>query len=361
MIIKSIYLENMRCFERKKFEIQSNFVVIQGNNGVGKTTLLEALHYVCYLRSFRTRTVRDFIAEGAQHAFLEVDFYQMRYKLDEKISVGIQMDAKKNIRLNDKQVQSYKDLIDHYRVVTLTADDLALVSGEPSERRYFMNAATLLIEPTSIQLFKEFNRFLDLRNAYLEQQRKHGAMPSDEFKVWTQLFWKTSYQIQNIRKKYLATLESSLTHLISKGFPNDDLRVQVAYISKEQLDYNFENFWQHYISSHYSREVQYGRSLFGIHLDDFVIFLNGKKARHFASRGQQKLLAYLIKIVQVQEFAKSGNPVVFLVDDFLTDFDKDRAIACLDIIRHLSAQVILTIPLEYASLFSPENVQVIAL
>ncbi len=364
MIIRSLQLENVRCFANQRFDLQSNFVVIEGNNGVGKTSILESLHYACYLRSFRTRAARDLIQEGKEHSFIAVNFYQPRYALEEKISVGVGRDSKKFIRLNDEPVHGYKDIIDHYRVVTLTADDLSLISGEPDERRSFMNAAILLQYPDQINVFREYNRLLLLRNAYLMGQAQRESKPSDEFMVWTKLFWDHAGEIQKVRKLYLSHLEASLRKILLEYLPEISYQVSLSYQPKELCDVEnagFEEFWRRYCSTLFEKERHWQRSLFGSHLDDFSILLDGRKARLFASRGQQKLLAYLIKIVQVLESIKADNPAVFLVDDFLTDFDRDRAQACLTIIQQLATQVILTIPLEYERLFSTQQAQIIKL
>jgi len=364
VIIRSLQLENIRCFASQRFDLQSNFVVIEGNNGAGKTSILESLHYSCYLRSFRTRTARDLIQEGKEHGFIAVNFYQPRYSLEEKISVGIGRDSKKFIRLNDEPVQGYKDIIDHYRVVTLTADDLSLISGEPEERRSFINAAVLLQQPEHIKSFREYSRLLALRNAYLAGPAQRENKPSEEFLVWTKLFWQHAGEIQKIRIEYLSQLEASLRMILQEYLSDIDYQVTLAYQAKELCDTEearFNDFGMKYISHIFEKERYWQRSLFGTHLDDFSILLDGRKARLFASRGQQKLLAYLIKIVQVVESIRLHNPAVFLVDDFLTDFDKSKAQACLTIIKQLATQVILTIPLEYERLFSSQDHQIIKL
>lgn len=363
VIIRSITLENIRCFTSKRFDFTSNFVVLQGDNGSGKTSVLESLHYACYLRSFRTRNARDLIREGEEHCFLAIDFYQPCFALEEKINVGFSRDNKKIIRLNGELVHGYKELLDHYRVVTLTADDLSLVSGEPEERRSFMNAAILLENPGHATVFREYARILELRNAYLHGQAQREQQPSDEFKAWTELFWQHTAQIQALRRIYLAKVEAALQVLLVMHL--SDIKYKVTLAPHEKLSCStvggFAAFWEKYVAETFAKERHWQRSLFGAHLDDFSILLDGRKARLFASRGQQKLIAYLIKIVQVQESINIGNPAVFLVDDFLTDFDRERAQSCLSIIRQLATQVILTIPLEYSRIFDDAQAQIIAL
>ncbi len=93
-------------------------------------------------------------------------------------------------------------------------------------------------------------------------------------------------------------------------------------------------------------ERRFGRSLFGAHLDDFAIKLQDVKSKHYASRGQQKLIALLLKIAQIQELSAQKGGVIFLLDDFMTDFDAARAQIFLDILFSLKGQLIFTTPVK---------------
>lgn len=360
MVVTSVVMENFRCFANRKIDLQSSFVVLQGNNGSGKTSIIESLHYACYLRSFRTRALRDLIFNDASHCRVGVEFYQPKWGLKEKITTAFGRDAKKIIRLNEVPIGGYKELIEHYRAVTLTAEDLSLISGEPDGRRHFMNAALLLENSDFISIFSEYKKTLALRNAYLAKIGQRDRSLNEEIKAWTKLLWEQSFRIKNLRTDYLSKVESSLNKLLIE---QTSLRYRISFLYAEKKKYyeSFEFFWGHHYkeNSLLNDELDWQRSLFGAHLDDVHIFLDDKKARLFASRGQQKLLAYLIKITQVQESIKQGSPAVFLVDDFLTDFDQERAQECLQIVQNLATQVILTIPIEYSKIFESDKAQII--
>jgi DNA replication and repair protein RecF len=153
---------------------------------------------------------------------------------------------------------------------------------------------------------------------------------TDDFMVWTKQLEELSADIQMRRKKYLATLERAINELFEKHFP---LYGTISFVYVEKRRSTFQD------------EVRWGRSLFGIHLDDFSIVFREKQARRFASRGQQKLLVLLIKISLAQELEKRGQQATLLLDDFLTDFDNERLKSCLSLISNLSCQTFVTCPL----------------
>jgi len=125
----------------------------------------------------------------------------------------------------------------------------------------------------------------------------------------------------------------------------------------------FEQFWAE--SQHiFAQEQHQRRSLFGAHLDDFEIIFQGHRSKNFASRGQQKLIIVLIKIAQIKQLIKNKGPALFLLDDFMADFDKNRAQRLIMILNELKIQLIFTSPAQEGLLFevlSEFNIQSIKL
>src|SRR5260370_35305801 len=91
-------------------------------------------------------------------------------------------------------------------------------------------------------------------------------------------------------------------------------------------------------------EQYFKRSLFGAHVDDFIITLEGKKSRACASRGQQKMIVLLVKIAQIKQLTLKNGPIIFLLDDFMTDFDVERGASLLQVLFELNCQLIFTSP-----------------
>ena len=343
MNITQLTLNKFRCFDEKTFVFDNNVIVIEGCNGSGKSSILEALHYACYFRSFRTHSANDLVFLGTKHFFIEVKFSEEKESPEESIQIGFAGGNKKTVKLDSKALQSYKELITHYKIVTLTADDVALVQGEPELRRDFLNAALVLQNPNFISTLKTYKRILAQRNALLI----NGNLNNEEFVIWTKQLFELTTSIQQERIAYLLNLEASVNNLIQNFIPDEEFFISFKYQTKViQPDELYDNFIKRYNNIHGEQERLWKRTLFGAHLDDFVITFQGKKARGYASRGQQKLLTLVIKVAQLKEaLARLNIKPVFLVDDFLTDFDAKRTQQCLKMLVALNIQLFLTVPL----------------
>ncbi len=352
MIIQSINLRQFRCFQDQTFDTDSRIVVVEGHNGSGKSSLLEAIHYACYLRSFRTHLNRDLMRLGQDFFFIDVAFQPADAVIPDNIQVGFSAKEGKVVKLNQRPVQSYKELISQFRVVTLAADDLELINGAPELRRDFLNYAMALKDPSVLARLKQYRHVLDQRNALLIRGMSSPA-PSDEWRVWTQQLWDATRGVQAVRQTYLQELEGAVNALLAGYFADatpNGMHVSFTYTAKGMHDEEtFEAFWEQYLTKQYAQECDWRRTLFGAHLDDFQVVFQQKKARVFASRGQQKLLVLLIKIAQLQQLSEQGEPGVLLLDDFMTDFDHNNVARCIAALKDLQYQLFLSTPISPAA------------
>lgn len=333
-------LRNFRCFNNQTISFDKPLVLIEGDNGSGKTSLLEAIHYCCYLRSFRTHNPRTLIKHDQSSFFIkleieeEVDLIASRHD----IQVGF-TGKRRSVKLNDRPVCSYKELMDSYRVITVTEDDLALVCSGPEERRSFLDQALVLKSPLFAKKLSELRRTVEQRSALIAR----GNANKDVYRLWTQQLWTKSLEIQEERTTFLSLLLDRATTLMNQMF-NDTYHITIRYANRLNVGQSTFDDWFESHSTLYDHEKRVGRSLFGAHLDDFVIGFQQAHSKHYASRGQQKLLVLLIKIAQVQEMAKNRGPAILLLDDFMTDFDTKKAEIFLHALTGLQGQIILTSP-----------------
>jgi DNA replication and repair protein RecF len=347
--IKRVKLKNFRCFADRQFEFGDQLTLIEGNNGSGKTSLLEALYYGCYLQSFRTSTSKELIYHDQDYFFNLLEVNLDNFSALDQIQIGYSLHDGKIVKLNEKPILSYKELISCYRIISLTTDDLHLVQGSPEGRREFLNYSLLLEDPSLLVHFKQYKHVLAQRNSLLLNWHLSQQSTSfhDQLLVWTKKVWEISQLIQKKRCEYLVHLQNEVSKLLIKFFPQEDeFSINFSYHAKNQNgEENFDDFWFSYKKKIQQQELQWKRSLFGVHLDDFSIIFQSKKARAFASRGQQKLLLFLIKVAQLELIGASGKPGVFLVDDFLTDLDALKIERAFSMVMNLKAQIIMTSPL----------------
>ena len=336
MFLSKIQLRNFRCFIEKDICFSAPITVITGNNGIGKTSIIEAINYLCYFKSFRSHVITDFITHGNDSFFLKGCFVlPQESEIEHVIQVGYSH-KKKLIKLDQKNVSSYKETLPYFKVITIMEDDIGIIKDAPSARRAFIDQAVLFSSPDHIDQYKDFKRILHNRNSLL--YAAHGQvekLDKVEFEIWSEQLLTSSILIQELRKKEMLSIEAMINGFLHDYF-EEVYEVKIAYENKiPKSGYK----------SVLTQELLLRRSIFGAHLDDLVFHIKDKKARVFASRGQQKLVALLCKLSLTQLNSKEGVLPLVLIDDFISDFDKVRLNKLIDLLFSCKSQLILTTPL----------------
>lgn len=338
----------------------SPITLITGNNGSGKTSIVEALYYLSYFKSFRTSVASDLMYAGSDCFFLKGHFTLQNLNEQHAIQVGYGQ-RKKSIKLDQKVVGSFKDVLPYFQVVTLTEDDIDLIKGSPSGRRSFIDQAVLMAHPETIDLYRDFRQILQNRNMLLE--RSSYGFDSLEFEVWTKKLWESSSQIQAYRQELIQLIQKSINDLIDQFF-DGVYEVCIEYEAKiARPGLSFEQFSLE-LERVSNQERYLKRSMFGAHLDDLVFHIRGKKARIFASRGQQKLISLLCKLSLTSISGSNQVKPLLLIDDFISDFDKTRLKNLIDLFLSCKNQIIMTAPffdLELQTLLAKADPDVISL
>ncbi len=321
MFIKQLQLQNFRCFQNYgvSFE-EAPVVLIEGQNGSGKSSILEALHYLCYLRSFRTPTPKDLLQHDAAHFFIKVELGEAQ------VQVGF-AGKRRIVKIDQRPVDSYQDLMNVYRVITFTEDDLFIIKGGPEVRRAFIDQAIVLIDPSFVQELRKFKSILEQRNALLARPSVDQA----SYDLWTERLTLQSTTITDRRREILAALQQEVNELLAAQW--EGLHIELRYEQKAE-------------AADMAQELRWQRSLFGAHLDDVAIDFSERKSKVYASRGQQKLITTLLKLALARVLHRHHQTVhpIFLMDDFLTDFDQKTVERLLPLLISPERQLILTCP-----------------
>lgn len=365
MRIVSVTLYNFRCFKSYSISFNTPITLLVGDNGIGKTSILEALHYACYMRSFKTHTPKELIQLAPEIIPEDNSLSSSGFAL--KLSIASdskQCDldtlhitflssptSKKIIKLNDKTLNSYKELYQIYKVITITEDDLLLIQGNPSERRLFIDQLISLTDPTYIALLKKYRQVLNNRNALFS----FHTVDSESYMLWSEQLYILAKIIQEKRKYYLNLLESQANKLAKQVFSDDynlsiEYQAMRDYITSSVFSSFSEAFKKHPDIMH--KEYKQKRSLFGAHLDDYALIFQKKISRTYASRGQQKLIVFLLKGAQLELL---DSQAILLIDDFMTDFDEHKVEALIMLMSSLTTHLIITSPLYKSALVTSIN------
>lgn len=338
MNITQIVLKNFRCFESLQISLDSPIVMIQGLNGMGKTSLLEALHYACYLRSFRTYVPSELTRNGAASFFIKLAIAGPALPQENEIQIGFS-GKRRLVKINQQTIVSYKQLLEYYKVITLTEDDLALIQDGPEVRRALIDHYGVILDPDYLVQVKRLKHVVESRNAVL----KSHAYSRDSYAFWSEELWNVTRSIRDTRRAMLEHLEKKISNLVQK-YVSEQMTIAFEYKPKKELENSFVDF-ENANPQLAAEEGVMKRSLFGAHLDDFHIQFQDKKSRVFASRGQQKMIVMLFKIAQIQTLMeKYAIAPIFLLDDFMTDFDPIKGGVLMDLLKTLGCQLIFTSP-----------------
>lgn len=334
MRIHHLTLQNFRCFKHKEFSFESPLVLIEGSNGVGKTSLLEALHYSCYIRSFRTSVPKELILHDHDSFIIKVSLEDS--STHHSIHIGYSC-AKKMIKVDNKAITSFKELTEFYKVITITHEDIALVSQGPGARRLFLDQTLSLLDAEYLGMLKKLKIIAEQRSRLLLQR----TIDYDYLASWTRQLWDVSEAIQAKRVVLLTDLEKLLQQLL-REIGDDTITLSLAYAPKNmKRDDSWETFCQ---LPFLSMEQRYGRNLFGAHLDDFTIAYGAQNSRTYASRGQQKLTALLLRLAQARLASQLSSTPIIVIDDFLSEFDNDRVTQIMTMLSNEQRQIIISSP-----------------
>lgn len=343
MFLHELEIKQFRCFEKRNFVFQKSITLITGDNGTGKTSLAEAIHYLCYMKSFRSNALTDLICHEHNSFFLKGSFTSAESLEDvHSIQVGYS-NKKKAIKIDGKIVTTYKSIFNLFQVITLLEDDINLIKGYPSGRRSFVDQAVLFYDAKYLDVYRNFKKIVQSRNALLHQ----NSIEKIEFEVWAEKLWESSLKIQQRRIDVLKRIEGYINILLKKYF-DDEYQVQIKYEAKSVLPNETFNMFYQRMSYIFRQEQLYKRSMFGAHLDDFIVKFKGKNARNYASRGQQKLISLLCKLSLITLANERSYLPILVIDDFIADFDQKRLQNIINFLLSCKNQIIITTPF-YAS------------
>lgn len=385
MWLSKLQIGNLRCFNELELDFAPGINLIEGANGSGKTSILEALHFLCYLRSFRTYYTRELIQLTQPGFFIKASFaptvsanpLATNYK--HQLQVGF-TPQKRVIKIDQAEIKTYSELLSTYRAISFVEDDLGLIKGQPLVRRTFLDQYIALYTPDFLKLAAEYKRILANRNSLINSINfkkfnsgnnfnLENSLP--EYQLWTEQLDLKSVQLQALRTQALAQLQLQVNLLLIKYFPETNLTIELVYQPKTLTQD---------LTQLLAQETRLRRTIFGAHLDDFTINFCSLKSRIFASRGQQKLILTLLKLAQYLILTKtnltkpdmpentlisnssvattvdslgfnSPNQGLFLLllDDFMTDLDESWLRILIQALQDLNCQLIFTCPTQTQS------------
>ena len=320
MLIREVRLQNVRSHELFVAPIDPALTLVLGQNGTGKTTLLESLHYVLRGTSFRGRD-RDLIAHSSTRADLVVidDEGERRASLqqlpDDRIKKQFIIENRNTARLPAK----------HRRpVVLFEPDELRLISSSPERRRRFFDGILARLYPQYGVILARYQRTLLQRNELLKRRESVDPDSWDaHLFAWDIKFAELAREITRQRREFVVSSNSHLSRLYSV-IANSEHHVVASYHSNISAD-NYEQILLNRLHDQRLADSYRGFTSVGPHRDDTLFTLDGHPATEVASRGEMRTIMLAIKLLEVelQQSATNQSPLI-LLDDVFSELDIER-------------------------------------
>jgi len=334
MLIKNLTLQNFRNHKILGINFDDNLTFIYGENGLGKTNILEAIHLLSTTKSLRSEYDKDLILHNQLFLRIksEIENTEDKYNLELTVERSNDFNNKssKKVKVNQvaKSVSTFSGIL---KSVIFTPADLDLIFSTPSSRRKYLDLIFYQISYTYKKSILEYTKALKQRNKLLEIIKETGR-GKEQLDFWTEFLIKEGTKIQKERDEIFNFLNENINSLNEK-FELNNFEIKFVYIKNEISKENFEVYSQ--------KEFILCTTLIGPHKDDFEIQMNRKDISQFGSRGQQRMALTALKILELDFiYKKTGEKPILLLDDIFSELDEKHKKAILKIIKE--QQTIIT-------------------
>lgn len=329
-IIESLRINQVRNIAQLELDCHPQFTLIHGENGSGKTSILEAIHLLANGRSFRTSATESLINNDANEA---VVFAQLAG--GHRVGISRSRNDKKQLRLDESVQSNWDDVARLLPVLVLDASAFLLLEGGPRARRQFMDWGVFHVEPTFLTAWRRFRKSLANRNHLLKQPRP----AFDQIQVWDKELITAAELVDQCRDQYLAALLPVFRSVYSDIAGERAMDLSITYYRGWDAE---KSLAEVFVQSR-DMDCKYRATQFGPQRADVTIKTGKHKALEVLSRGQQKLLVSALKIAQGQLLADSnGRHSVYLVDDLPAELDQGNRESVLATLAGLKSQLFVT-------------------
>lgn len=310
MIIKSVKLFNFRNHTKYKLDCDDKTSLIIGENGSGKTSVLEAIYILMQGKSFRA-TDPEIIKRGTEYYRVELEYKNGETNIvtyDGKNKYFLIMD-KKSRRLPKKN---------KYPIILFQPSDLNLISHAPSRRRDYFDRIFSQFDENYASNLHKYEKALKQRNELL----KNENTTKESVFSWNILLAKYGVDLYKSRQKFIDEINSKFTNIYRSIADNKD---EINIIYKTEVSKPDDNNYLQTLEKNFQKDLYLGHTSFGVHKDDYVFEFNHKIADGSASRGESRSIILALKFIEADLiYQKTNLKPIILLDDVFSELDESR-------------------------------------
>ena len=314
--LHSISITQFKNYSNRSLQFNERIIGICGNNGVGKTNLLDAVHYLCFTKSYFTRDLLNI--QNGQQGFRINGEFELNGKKEKPVCI-LRETGKKEFSVNESPYEKFSEHIGRYPCVIIAPDDIQIITDGSEERRRFLDALLSQIDRDYLQHLINYNKVLLQRNSLLKSFYETGNKNLSLLDVLDEQLIKPGEYIFEKRKQFLLSFLPRVKKLYAE-IARQEEETELHY----QSELNQCTFTE-LLHLNRQRDIVAQRTTGGIHRDDLVFNLNGQLFKNIASQGQRKSLLFALKLAETDVLKENkGFAPLLLLDDVFEKLDEDR-------------------------------------
>ena len=334
MIVESLSLKNYRNYENINLNFSNDTNIFYGNNAQGKTNILEAVYMSGTTKSHRTNKDLELIRFSEEESHIST--IVRKNGISHKIDIHLKNNKSKGVAIDGIPIKKASELFGMINFVFFSPEDLNIIKNGPSEKRRFMDIELCQLNKVYLSNLANYNKIVIQRNRLLKDLYFRKDL-EDTLDIWDFQLYEYGQKIIEMREAFVERLNQiifNIHHSLSGGKEN----LKIVYLKNcekenllEQLKINRE------------KDLKLKTTTVGPHRDDLGFYFDGMDVRKFGSQGQQRCAALSLKLSEI-ELVKSttGDTPILLLDDVLSELDKNRQNYLLNHIHDIQAMITCT-------------------
>lgn len=331
MHVSRLTLHDFRSYDTVEIDLEPGATAFIGSNGQGKTNLVEAIDYLSRLDSHRVSGDAPLVRSGAERAVVRADV--VRGDRTALLELEITPGKSNRARINRGALPRTRDIIGVLRTVMFSPEDLALVKGDPSDRRKFLDSLLVLRTPRLAGVRADYDRVLKQRNTLLKSARGRRNVEIATLDIWDENLARTGAELVSTRLLLLDALAPHLAEAyvrVAAASAPDRRVVTATYKPSLDLDEGMrdqETIRQALLDEIARRrndEMDRGISLVGPHRDDVTLMIGDLPAKGYASHGEAWSLALALRLASFELLREDDDDPVLILDDVFAELDQGR-------------------------------------
>lgn len=327
MYLKYIQLVNFKNHESAEFSFNAKVNGIVGQNGCGKTNLLDAIHYLSFCKSYFSAQDSFSVRFGSDFFAIHGDFYSFETENSNRISCTFKLSGRKVMKANQKEYDRLSDHIGTYPLVMVSPYDNDIINEGSEVRRRFFDMIISQFDKEYLHQLISYQKIIIQRNKLLKQFFETHTFDSSLLQIFDEQLAPLADYIHQKRAEF-----------IEKIIPNFQSYYNFLCDNQETVDITYqsalnETSFADGMKENEMADRKSGYTNFGIHKDDFIFNINGNSVKRFGSQGQQKSFALALKLAQFDYIhTQKGIKPILLLDDIFDKLDGKRIAHLLDLV-----------------------------